>query len=202
MGTLAPYTEVRSLVDPFGKFYGSRKELFSHAPQVQEVEKELRAQIELAKKKGIEALVHRQPHGAAISALEFQQLMEKLATEFQIGISRYYGEREVPTVYDVPMAEKLAHALQNVNTITNTGLHLLVCHIGTDYPEMAAMTDLNTFGPQSMSKHRQAEADVLCASEFKEALRSKGVQLIGYKDVLRARPDGAAVRFRRNIRKS
>jgi hypothetical protein len=122
--------------------------------------------------------------GAAISTLEFQMLMERLATEFRIGISRYYGEKEVPTVYDVPPGEKLRRALQNVNTITNAGLHLLVCHIGTDYPEMAAMSDLNTFGPKTMSKHRQAEADVLCAPEFKEALTANGVQLCGYKDVV------------------
>jgi predicted glycoside hydrolase/deacetylase ChbG (UPF0249 family) len=183
-GPIAPYTEVRSLVDPFGKFYGSRKELFMHEPRIREVEKELRAQIKLAERKGLKLSYIDNHMGAAISAFEFQQIMEKLAKEFQIGISRYYGEREVPTVYDVPPAEKLTRALQNVNTITNAGLHLLVCHIGTDSPEMAAMSDLNAFGPQNMSKHRQAEADVLCAPEFKEALRSKGTRLVGYQELL------------------
>jgi hypothetical protein len=49
---------------------------------------------------------------------------------------------------------------------------------------MQAMTDLNTFGPKTMSKHRQAEADVLCSPAYKEALRKRGIRLIGYKDIL------------------
>ncbi|MSU59265.1 MAG: ChbG/HpnK family deacetylase [Pedosphaera sp.] len=183
-GPVTPYDQVPSLVDPFGKFYGSRKELFSHRPGISEVAKELRAQIDLAKRKGLKISYIDNHMSTAISTLEFQQEMEKIAREYQIGISRYFGEREVPNVYDVVPEEKLSRALKNLDTVTNGGLYLLVCHVGTDDAEMQAMTDLNSFGLKSMSKHRQAEADVLCSPDYKAALQAKGIRLVGYREVV------------------
>jgi predicted glycoside hydrolase/deacetylase ChbG (UPF0249 family) len=183
-GPVTPYDRVPSLVDAFGKFYGSRKELFSHRPKLREVARELRAQIELAKRKGLNISYIDNHMSAAISTLEFQQEMERLAREYHIGISRYINERELPNVYDVPPERKLAQALQNLNTITNGALYLLVCHVGTDGPEMQALTDLNVIGPKNMSKHRQAEADVLCSAEYKAAVQARGIRLVGYRELL------------------
>jgi len=183
-GPVAPYDEVPSLVDSFGKFYGTRKQFFSHRPKIREVAKELRAQIDLAQRKGLKISYIDNHMSTAISTLEFQEVMEKLAQEYHLGISRYFGEQEVKIVYDVAPEQKLTEALKNLATVTNGGLYLLVCHVGTDDAEMQAMTDLNTFAPKNMAKHRQAEADVLCSPEYKAALQAKGVQLIGYKDIV------------------
>lgn len=183
-GPVMPYDEVPSLVNPFGKFYGTRKEFFSHRPKIREVAKELRAQIDLAQRKGLKISYIDNHMSTAISTLEFQEEMEKIAREYHIGISRYFGEREVKIVYDVPPEQKLAQALTNLNIVTDGGLYLLVCHLGTDDAEMQAMTDLNTFAPKNMARHRQAEADVLCSPEYQAALRAKGIQLIGYKDIV------------------
>jgi hypothetical protein len=120
----------------------------------------------------------------AISTLEFQEEMEKIAKEYHIGISRYFGEQEVPNVYAVEPEQKLSQALKNLATVTNGGLYLLVCHVGTDGAEMQAMTDSNTVGPKNMSKHRQAEADVLCSLDYQAAVRARGIQLVGYQAVL------------------
>src|SRR5882672_6857929 len=110
--------------------------------------------------------------------------MEKIAKEYHIGISRYFGEKEVPIVFSTPVEEKLSHALANLNAITNNGLYLLVCHVGTDDSEMQAMTDLNVTGPRNMAKHRQAEADVLCNSKYQAAVKAKGIRLVGYNDLI------------------
>jgi len=181
LGPVMPYTEVASLVDPFGKFYGSRKELFSHRPKVSEVARELRAQIDLAQRKGLKISYIDNHMGAAISTLEFQEEMEKIAREYGLGISRYFGEQEVPNVYAVPPQQKLSQALTNMGTVTNSGVYLFVCHVGTDDAEMQAMTDLNTFGLKNMSQHRQAETEVLCSPEFKAQLQARGIQLVGYE---------------------
>jgi predicted glycoside hydrolase/deacetylase ChbG (UPF0249 family) len=183
-GPVAPYDPVSSLVDPFGKFYGSRKELFSHRPKVSEVALELRAQIDQAKRKGLKISYIDNHMGTAISTLEFQEEMEKLAKEYHVGISRYFGEQEMPLVYDVAPEQKLPQALKNLSTLTNGGFYLLVCHGGTDGPEMQAMTDLNSFGLKNMSRHRQAEADVLCSSEYRAAFQARGIRLVGYQEVL------------------
>jgi len=183
-GPVTPYDRVPSLVDPFGKFYGSRTELFSHRPKIKEVAKELRAQIDVAKRKGLKISYIDNHMGTAISTLEFQEEMEKIAKEYHVGISRYFGEQEVRNVYDVAPEQKLSQALKNLDAVTHGGLYLLVCHVGTDDAEMQAMTDLNTFGLKNMSKHRQAEADVLCSPSYKAALQAKGIPLVGYKEVL------------------
>ncbi|MDB6028938.1 MAG: hypothetical protein JWM68_5161 [Verrucomicrobiales bacterium] len=182
-GPVTPYNQVPSLVDPFGKFYGTRKEFFSHRPKTREVAKELRAQIDLAQRKGLKISYIDNHMSTAISTLEFQQEMEKIAKEYHIGISRYFSEQEVPNVYAVAPELKLSQALKNLETITNNGLYLLVCHIGTDDAEMQAMTDLNLFAPKYMSKHRQAEGDVLCHPDYKAALQSRKIRLVGYKDI-------------------
>ena len=184
-GPVTSVDQVPSLVDPFGKFYGTRKEFFSHQPKISEVAKELRAQVDLAKRKGLNISYIDNHMGTAISTLEFQEEMEKIARENHIGISRYFGEQEVPNVFAVAPDEKLAQALKNLNTITNSGLYLLVCHVGTDDAEMQAMTDLNATGPRNMARHRQAEADVLCSPEYKAALQEKGVRLVNYRDLVK-----------------
>ena len=182
-GPVSPIAKVPSLVDSFGKFYGTRKELFAHQPKLNEVARELRAQIDLAKKKGLNISYIDNHMSAAICTLEFQQEMEKIAQEYHIGISRYFGEQEVPIVFSDPIENKLPNALKNLNTITNNDLYLLVAHVGTDDHEMQAMTDLNLTGPRQMAKHRQAEADVLCNADYQAALKTKGVQLVGYQTI-------------------
>ena len=183
-GPVTPYDEVPSLVDLFGKFYGTRKEFFSHRPRVREVAKELRAQIDLALKKGLKISYIDNHMSTAISTLEFQAEMEKIAKEYHIGISRYFSEQEVKNIYDVAPEQKLSQALKNLETVTDIGLYLLVCHVGTDDAEMQAMTDSNAFAPKNMSKHRQAEADALCDPSYKAALQARGIQLVGYKTVM------------------
>ena len=180
-GPATPYDQVPSMVDSFGKFYETRKEFFSHRPKVREVVKELRAQIDLAKRKGLSISYIDCHMGTAISTLEFQHEMEQITKEYHIGISRYFGEQEVP-IYAAAPEQKLSQALKNLETMTNGGLYLLVCHVGTDDAEMQAMT--TSFGLKNMSKYRQAEADVLCSPEYKDALQSRGIQLVGYQTVL------------------
>jgi len=180
-GPATSYDQVPSLVDSFGKFFGTRKELLSHRPKVSEVAKELRAQIDLAKRKGLTVSYIDCHMGTAISTQEFQLELEKIAEEYHIAISRYFGEQEAP-IYLVAPEQKLTRALKNLETMTNGGLYLMTCHVGTDDAEMQALT--TNFGLKNMSKHRQAEADVLCSPEFKEALQARGIQLVSYQKVL------------------
>ena len=184
-GPVTPYDRVPSLVDEFGKFYGTRKEFMAHLPKVEEVAKEIRAQLDFAKRKGLNISYIDNHMGAAISTLEFQQEMEKLAKEYGIGISRYFNEIDNGNVYSFPPEQKLAEGLKLIDSMTTAGTYLLVCHVGSDTPEMQAMTDVHTFGLKQMSVHRQAEADMLCSPQFKLAIEKKEIQLVGYNDLVR-----------------
>jgi len=178
-GPVVPYTEVPSLVDGFGRFYGSRRELMAHEPKVAEVEKELRAQIEKGLRKGLKISYCDYHMGAALNCLEFQEVVEKLALEYHIGISRYFGEEDTEKVYSTPPEEKTKEGIKIVEAL-EPGRHVFVVHPGMDIPEMSAMTDLNVFGLKKMSVHRQAVTDMLCDPGFKQAIQKKGIELINY----------------------
>lgn len=182
-GPVLPYTKVPTLVDAFGKFYGSRRELMAHKPRINEVAQELKAQIELALRKGLKISYCDYHMGAAMSTLEFQEIVERLALEYGIGISRYFGELDTPKVYSVPPEQKLAEGIKIIDGLTTPGLYLFVCHPGMNTPEMSVMTDLNAFGLKNMSLHRQAVTDMLCSPAFKQAIEKKGIQLITYNDL-------------------
>jgi predicted glycoside hydrolase/deacetylase ChbG (UPF0249 family) len=181
-GPVAPVSEVSSLVDAHGKFFGTRQKLMDHRPDPAEVEKELRAQIDLLFRKGLDVSYVDYHMGAAMGCAEFQQVVEKLATEYGIGISRYFGEKDVKSIYSVPPGEKVERVVEYLESIDEPGIHMLVVHPGWDTPEMQAMTDENLSGMTNMSEHRQAEALMLCDPRFKEAVAAK-FKLVGYSDL-------------------
>ncbi len=182
-GPVSPYDQVSSLTDEYGKFFGSRSALMANKPKVEEVAKELRAQFELVKRKGIKLDYCDNHMGAAINTLEFQEEFEKLAKEYDVGISRYFGETYMENVYTIEPKLKKQKMIEIIDSLTTPGLYLLVIHPGLDTPEMATMTDLNVTGLPNMSKHRQAEMEILCSQEFKDIIKKKNIELIGYREL-------------------
>jgi len=182
-GPVLPYSEVASLVDPDGKFFPSRKTFFANNPKTAEVEKELRAQIELALRKGLPISYLDYHMGTAMTTPELQAVVERLAREFKLGISQYFEETYVPTVFSTPPEKKLAEAVRIVDSMTEPKLYMFVCHPGVNTPELAAMTDLNPTGVKPMAVHRQAETGVLCSREFKAALERRGLRLTNYREL-------------------
>jgi len=186
-GPVSPVAEVPSLVDEWGKFFPSRRRMMQNRPRVEEVAAEARAQVALARRKGLD--IHYMDHhmSGAVNTLEMQEEFEKIARENGLGISRYFGEREARSVYSDPPEEKLAAAIRTIESLTTPGLYLIVVHAGAHGPEMAAMTDLNPGGLKEMSRHRQAEADVYSSPELRAAIERKGIELVGYKELIRER---------------
>ncbi len=183
-GPVSPVEKVPSLVDEFGKFFPSRRLMMRNRPRVEEVAAEVRAQIELARRKGLNISYIDHHMSGAVNTREMQEEFEQIAREYGVGISRYFGEREAKSVYSDPPETKLEAALRNLDLLTTPGLYLLVVHPGIDGPEMAAMTDLNPGGLKEMSRHRQAETDVYSSPEFRAALEKKGIELVGYRELL------------------
>jgi len=182
-GPVSPAADVPSLVDKFGKFHPSRAVMMANRPKVDEVEKELRAQIELALAKGLKISYVDYHMGAAMNTREFQEKVEILAGEFNLGISRYFGESDLPSLYRVEPADKVDFAVQTIDAIDKPGRYMFVIHPGTDDAEMRAMTDRNATGLPNMAEHRDAEAKLLCDPRFAEAVKRKGMKLVGYKDI-------------------
>ncbi|MBL7720784.1 MAG: ChbG/HpnK family deacetylase [Chitinophagaceae bacterium] len=180
-GPVAGVTMVPSLVDSLGHFFPSRSKLFANNPKLEEIETELRAQIEKAQKAGLKIDYLDYHMGAAMQTPQTRAIVEKLAAEYGLAISRYYDEVDVEGGYAAPVANKLDTLLKKVTNLQPGGTKLFVVHIGLDEPEMAAMEDLNPSGPRDMSKHRQAELRALLAPNFQQLINSERFRIVNYR---------------------
>ena len=180
-GPVAGVTMVPSLVDSLGHFFPSRSKLFANNPRLEEIETELRAQIEKAQKAGLKIDYLDYHMGAAMQTPQTRAIVEKLAAEYGLAISRYYDEVDVEGGYAAPVANKLDTLLKKVTNLQPGGTKLFVVHIGLDEPEMAAMEDLNPSGPKDMSKHRQAELRALLALPFQQLIYNDRYRIVNYR---------------------
>ncbi|MBN8673529.1 MAG: ChbG/HpnK family deacetylase [Chitinophagales bacterium] len=180
-GPVAGVLQVPTLVDSLGNFFPSRSRLFGNNPKLTEIETELRAQIEKALRAGLKIDYLDYHMGAAVQTAETRAIVEKLAKEYKLAISRYYDEVDVKGGYAAPAAGKLDTLIAKVKALQPGGIKLFVVHIGLDSPEMSAMEDLNPSGPRDMSKHRQAELDALLAPSFQQLIHNAKFRLVNYR---------------------
>ncbi|TNE74540.1 ChbG/HpnK family deacetylase [bacterium] len=183
-GPVSGRDKVPSLVDSLGFFVPSRAAFDKLNPKIEDIETELRAQIERALQSGLKIEYVDYHMGTAVDKPERRALLEKLAKEYGLGISRYFGEVDVDIMYAKPIKEKKNHLVKITKELTNKQVNLLVCHIIDDSPEAQALKDLNSFGLKEMSKHRQAELQALLSPEFKKSLAENKVKLITYHELI------------------
>jgi chitin disaccharide deacetylase len=183
-GPVLPPKEVPSLVDEWGKFFGTRKELIAHNPSPDEAEREYRAQVGLALRKGLKLCYMDHHMSGPVTTPQLKERFERVARSNGLAVPRWFGELQGPVIYSVAPEQKTAFFIEELRKLKQAGVYLVVCHIGTDGPEMQALRDLNPGAPANMPKHRQAETDLLCDPRLKAALQECGFEVIGY-DTLR-----------------
>lgn len=183
-GPVAGRDKVPSLVDKDGYFFPSRATFFANNPKLEEVEIELRAQIERAIRSGLKISYVDYHMGTAVDKPEMRAIVEKLAKEYKLGISRYFGEIDTPIMYAVPIPEKKDSLASIVKNLDPNKINLLVSHVGKDNPEMQAMIDMNSFGLPEMSKHRNSELNALLTAKRENIFEKNNVKLIRYQDLI------------------
>jgi len=183
-GPVLPAKDVPSLVDEWGHFFGTRKDLLAHNPNPDEAEREIRAQVDLAIRKGLKLSYMDHHMGMAVTTPQLRERFVKVAKEYGLGISRWFGEVPGPIVYSAPPEKKTDVLVSGLEKLTKPGLYLIVCHTLVKTPEVEVLRDLNLTGPRNMADHRQAELDMLCSPRLKQVIQDKGIELIGY-DTLR-----------------
>lgn len=183
-GPVSPVTEVPTLVDEWGKFFGSRQQLRDNNPNIDEVEKEIRAQVDLALRKGLNISYMDHHMSAAVDTPAMRERFEKVAREYGLAISRWFGEKEGPGIYSIDPAKKSDFLMEEMEKLEQGHLYLMVCHPGLNTPELAALKDIHPWAPENMSEHRQAETDALCDPRLKEILKRRQIELVGY-DVIK-----------------
>lgn len=185
-GPVLPATEVPTLVDEWGHFFGTRADLQAHHPSLDEIEREIRAQIDLALRKGLNLSYLDHHMGAAVETPAMRARFERIARDHGLAISRYFGERAGPAIYSVSPEAKADTLIEGLEAITDPGLYLLVVHPGLDQPEMQVLRDLNPTGLPDMARHRQAETDALCDPRLRRLIERRHIQLADY-NLLRER---------------
>ncbi len=187
-----PLTEAKSLKDSNGYFFPMiwpnknypNRALLQQQWKIEDIEKEWRAQIELAKK-NIPRLSHISGHmGCTNIHDDVKTLAKKLATEYKLDIEpSTLGVKGIG--YDGPnktAAEKKKSFISMLNKLQAGNTYLFVDHPGLDTPELRA---IHHIGYDNVAADRQGVTDTWVDAEVKEIIRKKGIQLISYKDLLK-----------------
>jgi predicted glycoside hydrolase/deacetylase ChbG (UPF0249 family) len=197
-GGLASRDQVPSLYEPDGTFPNNTETVAKRA-KPDEVERELRAQIDRAYAIGLKP-THVDSHmGALFTTPELFRTYVKVARSYKLPFLPFIGgsspaNQAALTPSDiVPDAAIMASQMGTpeewrkyyLDVIRNLkpGLNWLGVHLGYDDAELRAVTvGWDAWG----SKWRQQDYDVLTSAEFKQALEDNGVVLVTWRDIQKA----------------
>lgn len=186
-----PLTNCPSLSDATGYFFPMISPNPNYPGQaikennwkIEEIEKEFRAQIELAKK-NIPWISHITSHmGCARISDDVKKMTKKLAQEYNIDID--LEERGVKSVYyegpSQTSNEKVESFIKMLNKLEAGNTYMFLDHPGLDNDELKAVYHI---GYENVAQDRQGVTDVFTSEKVKQVIKEKGIQLISYKDLL------------------
>ena len=188
-----PLTHAPSLTDADGYFYPTiwRR---SNAPagtalkdadwKIEEIEKELRAQIELGRRK-VPHVSHLSYHmGCAGFDPKVRELCSKLAGEYNLDIEpSKAGVRAFGGFGNAKTAdERIERFIQRLEEL-KPGTYLFVEHPGVDTPEMSA---IGHTGYEDVAQDRDAVTELFVSDKVKKAVDRLGIKLISYADLKKA----------------
>lgn len=180
-----PLTTAPSLVDANGYFYPMVRpnprlpgqSIVDGKPKLAEVEKELRAQIELGKKL-VPRVSYMTTHmGFASPFPEMQELLKKLSAEYHLLMPAggRMGKLYESTDSGAVRAEKIAKKLETLEP----GTWILLDHAALDTPEMRA---IHHPGYENVAQDRQAVTDSWTHPLVKDVVKRRRIKLVGHND--------------------
>jgi predicted glycoside hydrolase/deacetylase ChbG (UPF0249 family) len=185
-----PLTPAASLRDADGDFFPMilpnksypKRALTENAWRLEEVEQEFRAQIELARKH-IPRISHLSGHmGCTGMRADVKAMTRRLAKEYGVDIepeergvlpARYVGARATSV-------EKIESFLRMLDGLEAGKTYLFVDHPGLDGAELRA---IHHIGYENVAMDRQGVTDTFTSPRVRERVASRGIQLIGYRDL-------------------
>jgi len=187
-GPILGLTGVPSLVDSLGYFLPSVDAFAKSQYKLDDVERELDAQISRAVNSGVPIAYVDGHMGMAFSTPELRAIVEKLAKKYNLGISGYFGEN-YKTMWGVSVETKKDNFLKFLNSeLDPTHVNLIELHVAVSTPEMDMLVDMNSNlmntsdGKPRASAHRQTELNMLLSDDFKKLIGKK-FTLVTYADL-------------------
>jgi predicted glycoside hydrolase/deacetylase ChbG (UPF0249 family) len=185
-----PLTDCKSIRDSNGYFFPMvfanksypGQSISENKWKIEDIEKELRAQIEMALKY-IPRISHISNHmGFFNLSPEVKTLAKKLAREYKIDID--LEDYKVTNVrYEGPSKtsqEKISSFLKMLDKLEPGKTYWFIDHPGIDNDELRAVWHI---GYENVAEDRQGVTDVFTNEKVKEAIKQKNIKLIGYKDL-------------------
>ncbi len=198
-GGISPAGEISSLLDEYGHFYSTVEEVGQHA-KPEEVEMEIRAQIERALALGIRP-THLDTHmGSVMATPELLRIYQKLGKEYDLPvlmIPRSWLQdtpdemREViDTEYQLldglfimeayDSTKSWSEAYGEMLATMGPGLNQLIVHLAIDDSEMQAVAVNH---PDFGSAWRQRDLDFVTGKEFRDLLETYDIKLVSWDQV-------------------
>ncbi len=185
-----PLAQVPGLTDPDGYFFPMiypnanypGLAILQNKWKLEDIEKEFRAQIELALKK-IPHISHISSHmGCTSISKEVSAMTKRLAKEYKLDIDP--AEYQVTGVgYDGAhrtLEEKKKSFASMLNKLEKGKTYLFVDHPGLDGEELRA---IHHIGYTNVSADRQGVTDLWTDPAINALIAERGIRLIGYKDL-------------------
>ncbi|HEY6975584.1 MAG TPA: polysaccharide deacetylase family protein [Chitinophagaceae bacterium] len=196
---VAPSSEIPGLIDKNGYMHTSVEEFGKNA-KAEEVEKEIRAEIQKATSFGIR-LTHLDNHmGSILASPDMITVYQKIGKEYHLPVlapmnmirmmapqmAKYIDTNNVVVVdnfvsaYPAIAADKWKEFYNQAIQNLKPGLNEIIFHLAYDNDEMKAITiDHPDFG----SAWRQRDFDYVTSDEFKNLLKQNDIHLITWGDI-------------------
>jgi predicted glycoside hydrolase/deacetylase ChbG (UPF0249 family) len=182
---ILPYEKIPSLATPYGFFYLSRKDWDRARPRLEDVEKEIRAQLAKARANGLKVLYldcHCMGTQQGLRP-DIRELYKRLAKQERLLISTHEGETRLgispirwshPAVWDTfpQLVEKSEFIEQQRDLFfeelrrMKPGLYLLVTHPGLYAPA-----------------HAREMNEIILSPKTRQIIRERKIRLVSYKDL-------------------
>jgi len=149
--------------------------------KIEEIEKEFRAQIEMAKRY-VPHVSHVNCHmGCESCAPEIAKLVNKLAEEYKLKTKPFKESYKYLPLWkkeDTTAETRIASTVKTIKAV-KPGNYIFVDHPGLDTPEMRAIWHT---GYENVATDRDAVTKVFTSDEVKKAINEKGIILVSYKE--------------------
>ncbi len=192
-----PLTDCPSLKNKDGYFYPMiyhnnnypNQAVMDNAWKLEDIEKELRAQIEMALKY-IPRLSHVSGHMNSTGfAPEVKALARRVAKEYKLTMVDIDSEKDIKTSYigidarNKSTEEKIQAFIKMLDKLEEGKTYVFVEHPGIDNDELRAVYHI---GYEDVAKGRQDVTTIFTSEKVKEAIQQKGIKLVSYKEAINA----------------
>lgn len=181
---------VPSLVDKDGYFFPSTQSFILAKPKKEEVEAELRAQVERVLATGLTLRYVDDGHGFHGQMIPMtNEIFNRIIKDYHLQASNVYSDptQDILFAAEPTKQAKLAAFKQWIATpFENTGYRLLVIHPTDDYPEQRELVlnyEIQIPTLREIISHNIADTKAILSDEFIEEFKKQGYELIRYRDL-------------------